>query len=64
MMQKPTYRGGRLAFVAIPYEAYERGVIDADVQALNEYGCKGFNDNWADGCSAFFIGKLLSVMCS
>ena len=48
--------------ILLPYEVYKRGVIDAALQALREYGCKGFNDNWADGCSAFFIGELLAIM--
>ena len=48
--------------ILLPYEAYKIGVIDAAIQALKEYGCKGYNENWADGDSALFIGELLAVL--
>ena len=44
------------------YEVYKRGVIDAAMQALKEYGCTGYNKNWSDSNSAFFIGELLAIM--
>ena len=46
----------------MPYEVYRQGVIDATIQALKEYGCKGYNENWADGDGALFIGELLAVL--
>lgn len=46
----------------IPYDIYRQGIIDAAIAALKKYGCKGFNDNWADGNSAYFIGELLSLL--
>lgn len=48
--------------ILLPYEVYRQGVIDAAIQALKEYGCKGYNENWADGDGALFIGELLAVL--
>lgn len=48
--------------ILLPYEVYRQGVINAAIQALKEYGCKGYNENWADGDGALFIGELLAVL--
>ena len=48
--------------ILIPYDIYRQGIIDASIKALKEYGCTGFNKNWADGESAMFIGSLISIL--
>ena len=49
-------------FVAIPYNRYKKGVVDAALTTLRMYGVNGFSKNCGIIGGTYFIGNLISIL--